>query len=30
MTMQYVLEHKDGQWVVKGRAGTGAAQRCYW
>jgi len=25
MTMQYVLEHKDGQWVVKGRAGTNAA-----
>jgi hypothetical protein len=22
MTMQYVLEHKDGQWVVKGRAGA--------
>jgi hypothetical protein len=25
MTMQYVLEHKDGQWVVKGRTGAGAA-----
>jgi hypothetical protein len=25
MTMQYVLEHKDGQWVVKGRAGASAA-----
>jgi hypothetical protein len=25
MTMQYLLERKDGQWVVKGRAGTNAA-----
>ncbi|MGA2882363.1 MAG: hypothetical protein ABSG13_25700 [Bryobacteraceae bacterium] len=25
MTMQYVLERKDGQWVVKGRAGSNAA-----
>lgn len=25
MTMQYVLERKDGQWVVKGRAGANAA-----
>jgi hypothetical protein len=25
MTMQYELEHKDGQWVVKGRTGAGAA-----
>jgi hypothetical protein len=25
MTMQYVLERKDGQWVVKGRTGPGAA-----
>jgi len=25
MTMQYVLERRDGQWVVKGRAGAGAA-----
>jgi hypothetical protein len=25
MTMQYVLERKDGQWVVKGRTGTSAA-----
>jgi len=25
MTMQYVLERKDGQWVVKGRTGTNAA-----
>ncbi len=23
MTMQYVLEQKSGQWVVKGRAGSG-------
>ena len=25
MTMQYVLERKDGQWVVKGRTGASAA-----
>jgi hypothetical protein len=25
MTMQYVLERKDGQWSVKGRTGAGAA-----
>lgn len=25
MTMQYVLERKDGQWVVKGRTGGNAA-----
>jgi hypothetical protein len=25
MTMQYVLEHKDGQWVVKGRTGAGTS-----
>jgi hypothetical protein len=25
MTMQYVLERKDGQWVVKGRTGANAA-----
>ena len=25
MTMQYVLERIDGQWVVKGRTGTSAA-----
>jgi hypothetical protein len=25
MNMQYVLERKDGQWVVKGRTGSGAA-----
>lgn len=25
MTMQYVLERKDGQWVVKGRSGANAA-----
>jgi hypothetical protein len=25
MTMQYVLERKDGQWVVKGRTGSNAA-----
>jgi hypothetical protein len=25
MNMQYVLEHKDGQWVVKGRTGANAA-----
>jgi hypothetical protein len=25
MNMQYVLERKDGQWVVKGRTGAGAA-----
>lgn len=25
MTMQYVLERKDGQWVVKGRTGAGVA-----
>jgi hypothetical protein len=25
MTMQYVLERKDGQWAVKGRTGAGAA-----
>jgi hypothetical protein len=25
MTMQYVLERKDGQWVVRGRTGAGAA-----
>ncbi len=25
MTMQYVLERKDGQWVVKGRTGADAA-----
>jgi hypothetical protein len=25
MTMQYVLERKDGQWVVKGRAGANSA-----
>ena len=25
MTMQYVLERKDGQWVVKGRTGAGAS-----
>jgi hypothetical protein len=25
MTMQYALERKDGQWVVKGRAGTNSA-----
>jgi hypothetical protein len=25
MTMQYVLERKDGQWTVKGRTGAGAA-----
>jgi hypothetical protein len=25
MTMEYVLERKDGQWVVKGRAGKNAA-----
>ncbi|MGA2214667.1 MAG: hypothetical protein ABSH31_15430 [Bryobacteraceae bacterium] len=24
MTIQYVLERKDGQWVVKGRTGPGA------
>jgi hypothetical protein len=25
MTMQYVLERKDGQWVVKGRTGAGTS-----
>jgi hypothetical protein len=25
MTMQYALEHKDGQWVVKGRTGANSA-----
>jgi hypothetical protein len=25
MTMQYVLERKDGQWVVKGRTGSGTS-----
>ncbi|MGP0075926.1 MAG: hypothetical protein ACLPWF_28750 [Bryobacteraceae bacterium] len=25
MTMQYVLERKDGQWVVKGRTGANSA-----
>ncbi len=25
MTMQYVLDRKDGQWVVRGRTGAGAA-----
>lgn len=25
MTMQYVLERKEGQWVVKGRSGSSAA-----
>jgi hypothetical protein len=25
MTMQYVLERKDGQWVVKGRSGASTA-----
>jgi hypothetical protein len=25
MTMQYVLEHKDGQWMVKGRTGANSA-----
>jgi hypothetical protein len=25
MNMQYVLERKDGQWVVKGRTGTNSA-----
>jgi hypothetical protein len=25
MTMQYVLERKGGQWVVKGRTGSGAS-----
>src|SRR6202167_4790407 len=25
MTMQYVLERKGGQWVVKGRTGAGAS-----
>ena len=25
MTMQYVLERKDSQWVVKGRTGSGAS-----
>jgi hypothetical protein len=25
MTMQYVLERKDGQWVVKGRTGSNAS-----
>jgi hypothetical protein len=25
MTMQYVLERKDGQWAVKGRAGSNSA-----
>ena len=25
MTMQYVLERKDGQWVVKGRTGANAS-----
>jgi hypothetical protein len=25
MNMQYMLEHKDGQWVVKSRAGSNAA-----
>jgi len=25
MTMQYVLERKDGQWAVKGRTGSNAA-----
>jgi hypothetical protein len=25
MTMQYVLQRQDGQWVVKGRSGPGAA-----
>ena len=27
MTMQYVLERKDGQWVVKGRTGANLARR---
>jgi hypothetical protein len=25
MTMEYALEHKDGQWVVKGRTGANSA-----
>ena len=29
MTMQYVLERKDGQWVVKGRTGANAAHGKY-